>query len=589
MERNDYLIKKKFYAYLIPGVLMVAALQLGNLLDSVFVGNILGMTALSASSLGTPVVFISQVPLMILATGGSTVAAVSIGRRENGKASKAFRVSFFGALAVHVLIAVSSLLFVPALASAFTSDAEMADLCARFMRLYLLAMPVLGAAFIMGYFMGVDNHPKESAAMHITANVINLALDYVFLAVLHTGIEGSVWSTIIGYAVSGAVFSFIYMRSGKRMLKFRTKEKETGAITGEIIKTGAASGILMLLNAIRIIILNKAVINITGTEGMAVYAVSINSMFLVQLCLHGIAGVVPTMGGILYGDRDHYGIRQLLKRAVRLSLIVSLILTALFMAAPGLIGSMFGFTSTAGPSELELCLRLFSVSFVFYALNIVAQSYYPAVEKPWYANLNTVLQGLVILIPVTLLLIVLMGVAGTGLASALAETLTFGIMAAVIRLRQKAGKERGRDLTLLPEKDKDALDITVRGTMEDAVGTARRIVDYCTDKGVERRLANAAAIAAEELVQNISSYSGQDERISFIDIRFTVSESLLILRVRDDGVFFDPVDYIRKKPFDEGDMDIRGLRLIVSLAEKIDYSRVLQMNNTVVEVAVRES
>ena len=42
MERNDYLIKKKFYAYLIPGVMMVAALQLGNLLDSVFVGNILG-------------------------------------------------------------------------------------------------------------------------------------------------------------------------------------------------------------------------------------------------------------------------------------------------------------------------------------------------------------------------------------------------------------------------------------------------------------------------------------------------------------------------------------------------------------------
>lgn len=84
MERNDYLIKKKFYAYLIPGVMMVAALQLGNLLDSVFVGNILGMTALSASNLGMPIVFYAQVPMMILTIGGSTIAGVYIGRRETG-------------------------------------------------------------------------------------------------------------------------------------------------------------------------------------------------------------------------------------------------------------------------------------------------------------------------------------------------------------------------------------------------------------------------------------------------------------------------------------------------------------------------
>ena len=207
MKRNDYLIRKKFYAYLIPGVMMVAALQLGNLLDSVFVGNILGMTALSASNLGMPVVFLAQVPMMLFAVGGSTVAGVYIGRRETGKASMVFRIAFLSVLVISIVIALVSLLFVPAVSRSLTPDTQMAEMCETFIQLYLLGLVPMGAAFLMGYFMAVDNHPKESSAMHIVANVINLVLDYVFLSLLKMGIAGAVWSTIIGYTVSGLIFS----------------------------------------------------------------------------------------------------------------------------------------------------------------------------------------------------------------------------------------------------------------------------------------------------------------------------------------------------------------------------------------------
>ena len=587
MERNDYLIKKKFYAYLIPGVMMVAALQLGNLLDSVFVGNILGMTALSASSLGMPVVFLAQVPMMIFAIGGSTAAGVYIGRRETGKASMVFRIAILSTLFLSIAIALASLLFVPAVARSLTPDTQMAEMCGTFTQLYLIGLVPMGAAYVMGSFMAVDNHPKESSAMHIVANVINLVLDYIFLAILKTGIAGSVWSTIIGYTVSGLIFSVIYLRSKKRMIRIRIPDRcERSGLFGETVKTGAASGMLTLLNAVRIIVLNSAVIHITGNAGMAVYAVSVNSMFLVQLCLHGIVGVIPTMSGILFGDKDYYGIRRLLKRANSLLLIVSLALTAFFLITPGLVGGMFGYDAAAGGQDLVACIRLLALSFVFYAFNMAAQSYYPAVQKSKYATLNTALQGFVLLIPFTLLLLGPMGVAGTGLASALTESLALLIVVVLIRILQKNGKEEGTDLTLLPAAGSDALDITVKGTPEGAAGIAHRIVEYCSERGIERRTANVVAFAAEELVHNIASYSGQDERISFIDIMLTEVQGTLVLRVRDNGVFFDPLAYIRNTSVPEGELDPGGLRMILSMAKKVDYSRVLEMNNTVVEVAV---
>ena len=432
------------------------------------------------------------------------------------------------------------------MARSLTPDTQMAEMCGTFTQLYLIGLVPMGAAYVMGSFMAVDNHPKESSAMHIVANVINLVLDYIFLAILKTGIAGSVWSTIIGYTVSGLIFSVIYLR----------------------------------------IVLNSAVIHITGNAGMAVYAVSVNSMFLVQLCLHGIVGVIPTMSGILFGDKDYYGIRRLLKRANSLLLIVSLALTAFFLITPGLVGGMFGYDAAAGGQDLAACIRLLALSFVFYAFNMAAQSYYPAVQKSKYATLNTALQGFVLLIPFTLLLLGPMGVAGTGLASALTESLALLIVVVLIRILQKNGKEEGTDLTLLPVAGSDALDITVKGTLEGAAGIAHRIVEYCSERGIERRTANVVAFAAEELVHNIASYSGQDERISFIDIMLTEVQGTLVLRVRDNGVFFDPLAYIRNTSVPEGELDPGGLRMILSMAKKVDYSRVLEMNNTVVEVAV---
>ena len=592
MERNDYLIRKKFYSYLIPGVMMAAALQLGNLLDSIFVGKILGMKALSASSLGVPVVFFAQVFLMIFAVGGSTAAAVCLGKRENSKASRIFRLSFFCMLILQAANAAASFLYVGPVARAMSADAEMAQMCASFMQIYMVGLVPVGAATFLAYFMAVDNHPKESAALHIAANVINLVMDYLFLKVFQTGIAGAVYSTIAGYGAAGLFFGIRYFRSPRRMLRFRAPEAKPaeGALLPEIAKTGAAAGVLLLLSAAKILILNGAVLRVTGEDGLSVYVVTTNSMFLIQLCLTGIVGVLPTIGGILSGDRDYFGIRRLMKRIVTISIAVSLILAALFFIAPGLIGGMFGFDLEPMRGTMNLCLRLFALSFPFYAVNGILQSYYPTVEKPWYATLNTVLQGLVILLPATFLLLAVMGVSGTGLASAVTEALSLLSVLLLIRIRQGRKKETGSDMLLIPRAgNENALDITVKGTTADAAGVAHRLVEYCVGEGVSRHVANAVGIAGEELVDNIAQYSGQDERISYIDVCLLRDQGKLILRVRDDGVPFDPADYALHEAENgaRDDLEVGGLRLILSLAEKVDYSRVLNMNNTVVVISER--
>ena len=53
--------------------------------------------------------------------------------------------------------------------------------------------------------------------------------------------------------------------------------------------------------------------------------------------------------------------------------------------------------------------------------------------------------------------------------------------------------------------------------------------------------------------------------------------------MRDDGVSFDPTEY---SSGESDEFSLGGIELIRSVADKMTYNRVLNMNNTVIEVAL---
>ena len=68
---------------------------------------------------------------------------------------------------------------------------------------------------------------------------------------------------------------------------------------------------------------------------------------------------------------------------------------------------------------------------------------------------------------------------------------------------------------------------------------------------------------------------------SFIDINLSSADGKLILRIRDDGVPFDPTQY---KSEEQGVFELGGINLIKKTASKLNYIRVLNMNNTIIEI-----
>ena len=229
-----------------------------------------------------------------------------------------------------------------------------------------------------------------------------------------------------------------------------------------------------------------------------------------------------------------------------------------------------------------VCLQIYSLSFVFYVFNEFLQIYYQTILETMLATLDTVLEFFVLLIPITFLLMEYYGIYGVCAAVTVSEILTIIIVEATRKFQQERGKLPQEGLLMIPKPEHDdSFNSTIEASEENAVGISEKIIEYCQARNVDERTAYILGLSAEEIAVNISRYGYKDVKKPYIDISLSRDGEQWLLRIRDDGIPFDPTKY---KADEEEKFLLGGINLIKTLAKNFTYTRVLNMNNTIIEV-----
>jgi len=167
-------------------------------------------------------------------------------------------------------------------------------------------------------------------------------------------------------------------------------------------EAGIPSAAFTLMSALKSVIINSAIVRLLGNDSMAVYSVCANAVLIAELCVGGIIGLIQNIAGILYGERDYYGIRTLCRRTLAYSYLAIAVLIALFLAAPQAIAGLFGIARGEMLSLTRTALRIFCLVFPFYVYNKFLMSYYQTILQPGLSTVITVLQGFLVIVPLTL-------------------------------------------------------------------------------------------------------------------------------------------------------------------------------------------
>ena len=382
MERNDYLIRKKIVKYMLTGVMTTVALQLGNVVDAMIVGNLIGSLGNGAITAGTPYVYVLQAAAILLGSGGAVTMAILLGKRDLENAGRVMGFSMVISILYPLIFVCLSPVLIPAFLNLCGASGELLSMIKDMITVYTFGMPVLSFAITMAYLMNIDNHPTLSAVMHITANVVNLISDFLLLKLTPLGMKGAALSTVLGYLVE-------IFRGNKYIL-----------VT---CKNGLPNLVNLIMTVISISLINSVVLKSLGDDYFSAYSVINNTQLIVQMFLNGVTSVIASVAGVLYGEKDFYGMRRVLKRVLGAVAVVCAALMLLFIIAPKLLAKLYGFDNETIMPELLLGLRVFSLSFLFYAFNAMAQNYYRTIGQTMLSSISIALQMIVIKIPLMLL------------------------------------------------------------------------------------------------------------------------------------------------------------------------------------------
>ncbi len=580
LKRNEKLIRTKLWQYLLPGVMLTAAVQLGNVVDTMLVGSILGTDAMSAVKIGMTIDNIMELPGYVLAVGGGVAAGLLLGRRERERADRVFSATFLVSAVCGVLFALLSV-FSPFLARLLTGGGPLeADTCA-FVRVTLLGAPVIGTALQFINYVSVDNCPGIASVYVIVSNVLNLTLDYLLLKFTPLGTAGAALSTILGYSLATVVL-IPYFRSSRRMLHFTSLKKGLPDALKLAFTMGLPTLSYMIFDTVRVLALNTLILRAMGEASMAVFTVCDNVVLIVQMLVGGIIDILPTVGSVIYGEKDYFGVRTLVRYVLRYSYGVLAVLMLVLAVFTRQTVWLFGISEGPLLAMAVPSLRLFLFSLPFYVFNSFTFYYYQSTEKEKLSSLVTALRSCVAVLPPAFLLVLLTGPGETERLRALMIALILGeaLTAFIVEVLRRC-RYRGEGLLLLPAaQDEQVLDISIDPAMEETARVPQEISAFCRRCGVDGKKANLIAVAAEEMTVNIIQYGGR--RVRSIDINLTVTQDRLILRTRDNGIPFDPTHY----ESDAEAFEIHGIELIKRISDKVQYLRVLDLNNTTVEVAL---
>ncbi len=579
MERNNALIKNKYYEYLFSTLAMTGSTVIANIIDRIIVGNLLGPDPMTAISLTSPVVFIANMIYGLCIYGGNTLSATYKGRRDKEKADRCFTISIWWGIIICAILTLAGLIFFDPLASTFCGGNEQ---LIEPVRGYLFPLLFVGALSIwtngMTAFLRSDGLKKLAVAIPVISNVINLIADFVFIKVMGFGIQSAGWATNIGMMIAG-LFVLPYFWSEKRTVSFDIKGLFDCKLILETFLTGLSSAALNGSQALKNYLLNILVIASLGRDGAVIMSVCLTGNMVARILYMGTAQTMMPIGGALYGEKDYNGIRYLFSAALKLMILLCTGLMVLLMLIPRQFADLFGIDIGTLTASFIPAFRIFCISIPVVGLLECFRSLYQSSGYRNSATVMMILDSTVCFIPFCFLFAELMPNM-IWLTFTISPVLSLAAVYIFLRIWLK---DKGSyDSMLLPVESQAAecMEFTMQNNLDDLERASMEVLDFCKKNSVEDTVGNKLWLGIQELCSNIIRYAYAGKEGS-ADIFLMISGDEIILRIRDNGVIFNPVDFI-----DESGREFSGLNMLKAMKIKMEYNRVIGFNNTIVTVKI---
>jgi putative MATE family efflux protein len=254
-------------------------------------------------------------------------------------------------------------------------------------------------------FIRGEGNPRVAMGTMIIGGVINVILDYLFIAVLGWGMAGAAWATVIGYSVS-AVWVLHYFTRGRSVLKLYWRNFTLSwRSTKTVLMMGSPHFIMNVIASVQMSIFNNQLARFGGDTAISIMGVIMSFCLIWQMPIVGVSQGLQPVVGYNYGARRFDRVKKALYQAILLATAVCLVFFAFIMLFPEPVCAMFvGDAESAVVVEGAGAIRRFLVMLPVVGFLIITGNYFQFTGRPRTSLFLTVLRQVFILIPALLIL-----------------------------------------------------------------------------------------------------------------------------------------------------------------------------------------
>ena len=366
-------LTSEFWRFLWSSILIALSGCLGNVVDGIIVGNLIGEDGVSAINLSKPVVQFMFTLSMLTATGAGMLVGFALGKKDVKRLRYIYTQSMLGCLAIGLLFTLfGGVLFLDESTHLLCSNPHLFKPTRDYLQPMMLGAPAYMMMWALSTMVGVDGSPRLVSVAILIDNAANLTLDIVFIKGLGWGIEGSSVATVVGHLIGIAIMMWHYRYDNNHLHFSLEHEKPEWA---NIISQGAPLAVASVCLTLLLFSANSIVLGSVGRTGIFVFAVCMNLLQIYNLFLAGTCRTLQSLGAIQVGKGDSEAFRLIVRKSFVFITSAMLITCVFVWIWPQVIAELFGASTPEAIAQCNHALRVFALSFIpfcyIYALMIV--------------------------------------------------------------------------------------------------------------------------------------------------------------------------------------------------------------------------
>lgn len=370
-----------FFTAAIPGVIGMFAMSIYNIIEGIFVGQLIGGDAFTAMNLAMPLIMINFALADMVGVGSSVPISIALGQKDEERASNIFSCSILLIITTALATGLLMFTFAPNIIHAMGAEENVARLSTTYLRISSALGPTTTLVFAMDNYLRISGFVRGSMLLNILMSLLQIALLAVFVALLKMELAGSALAINLGMTIC-AVIALIPFITGKSILKFR-KPRFHLQMLKEIVMCGSSTFLNNIAGRLFSLVMNMLLIRMGGTLAVSAFSVLMYCSDLAQPLLYGLCDSISPALGYNWGAQAYDRVKALAKCVFISTAVVSAVAVATMFSFPRQLASVFVDKNDAALLELSAhALRLFSIKFLFWWFGYAAQSFFNAIEMP---------------------------------------------------------------------------------------------------------------------------------------------------------------------------------------------------------------